>query len=154
MSTKLYTKTNDGDIMNQLGSPESGYESRIRTNMVRLLYWNGAWVGTCALMAFGPKVLWDRALLLTLLAVGLNVCVGVGMLLANKKYVQELDELQRKVYLNALATTVGVGLIASVPISVMSGYHVIPFKVDMAYLVMLMALTFLVSMLHGTRRYR
>jgi hypothetical protein len=140
--------------MNQTRPSGNGYQSRIRTNIVRLAFWNGAWVGTCALMAFGPKVLWNRALLLTLLAVGLNLSVGVGMLLANKKYVQELDELQRKVYLNALATTVGVGLIASVPISVMSGYHVIPFKADMAYLVTLMALTFLVSMLYGTRRYR
>jgi len=140
--------------MNQLKNSGNGYQSRTRTNVVRLALWNGAWVGACALMAFGPKVLWDRALLLTLLAVALNVGVGVGMLLANKKYVQELDELQRKVYLHALATTVGVGLIASVPISVMAGYRVIPFKADMAYLEMLMALTFVVAMLYGTRRYR
>jgi len=140
--------------MNQPRSLESGYESRIRTNVVRLFLWNGAWAGTCALMTFGPKFVWNRALPLTLLAVGLNVCMGVGMLLSNKKYLKELDELQREVYLNALAITVGVGLIAGVPISVMSAYHVIPFKADIAYLVMLMALTFLVSMLYGTRRYR
>ena len=140
--------------MNQLSPPGSGYESRIRTNMIRLACWNGAWIGTCALMSFGPKLLWNRALLLTLLAVGTNVGVGVGMLLSNKKYVEGLDELQRKVYLNALAITVGVGLIAGVPISVMAGYHVIPCKADIAYLMMLMSLTFLVSMLYGTWRYR
>ncbi len=52
----------------------------------------------------------------TLLAVGLDVAVGVGMILATKKYVVELDELQRKVYLNALGITMGVGLIAGVPL--------------------------------------
>lgn len=135
-------------------SSENGYESRIRISVLRLAFWNGVWVATCALMAFGPKILWDRALLLTLLAVGLNVCVGVGMLLANKKYIKELDELQREVYLNALAITVGVGLIAGVPISVMSGYHMIPSTGDIAYLVMLMALAFIISMLYGTWRYR
>jgi hypothetical protein len=140
--------------MNQLKPPESGYQSRIRTNIVRLFYWNAAWAAATALMAFGPKLLWNKALVFTLLAVGLDVAVGVGMILANKKYVMELDELQRTVYLKALAITVGVGLIAGVPLSVMNGYHVIPFHANISHLVMLMALTFLVSNLYGTWRYR
>jgi hypothetical protein len=143
-----------GDIMNQLKTPENGYQSRIRTNIIRLVRWNGAWVAATALMAFGPKFLWNKALVFTLLAVGLDVAVGVGMILATKKYVMELDELQQKVYLNALGITVGVGLIAGVPFSVMGSYGVIPFKADIAHLVMLMGLTFFVSFLYGTRRYR
>jgi hypothetical protein len=140
--------------MVQLKLPENGYRSRIRTSTRRLFCWNGAWVAATALMAFGPKFLWNRALGFTLLAVGLDVAVGVGMILATKKYIAELDELQRKVYLNALATTVGVGLIAGIPWSVMDTYHVIPFKADIAYLVILMGLTFFVSFLYGTWRYR
>jgi hypothetical protein len=66
-------------------------------------------------------------LVFTLLAIGLEVVVGVGMILANKKYVAELDELQQKVYLNALGITVGVALIAGIPYSVMDCYHVISF---------------------------
>ena len=140
--------------MNQPKSPEIGYQSRIRTNIIRLACWNGAWVAATALMSFGPKFLWNRALGFTLLAVGLDVAVGVGMILATKKYVMELDELQQKVYLNALAITVGVGLIAGVPYSVMDTYHVMPFKADIAHLVILMGLTFFVSILYGTWRYR
>ena len=34
----------------------------------------------------------------TLLAVGLDFAVGVGMILATKKYIAELDELQRKFF--------------------------------------------------------
>ncbi|HEY2017219.1 MAG TPA: hypothetical protein VGH38_27125 [Bryobacteraceae bacterium] len=140
--------------MNQLKSPENGYQSRTRTNIARLFRWNGAWVAATALMAFGPKFLWSRTLVFTLLAVALDVAVGIGMILANKKYIAELDELQRKVYLNALAITVGVAVIAGIPFSVMDTYHVIPFKADIAYLVILMGLTFVVSVAYGTRRYR
>src|SRR5215472_1448646 len=111
-------------------APQSGYKSRIRMSTRRLVRWNGAWVAATALMAFGPKFLWNKALVLTLLAVGLDVAVGVGMILATKRYVMELDELQRKVYLNALGITVGVGLIAGIPFSVMGSYHVIPFQAD------------------------
>ena len=90
----------------------------------------------------------------TLLTVGLDVAVGVGMILANKNYLAELDELQRKVQLNSMGITLGVGLIVGVPFSVMDAYHVIPFHADIAYLLILMSLTFAVSNLYGTWRYR
>ena len=134
--------------------PENGYQSRIRTGTQRLLRWNGAWAAASALLAFGPKFLWNRTLVFTLLAAGLDVAVGIGMIVATKKYVMELDELQQKVYLNALGITVGVGLIIGVPFSVLDSYRVIPFKADIGYLLLLMSLTFVVSFLYGTRRYR
>jgi hypothetical protein len=140
--------------MNQQKPPETGYQSRIRTSVIRLFRWCGAWAAASALMAFGPKFLWNKALGFTLLAVGLDVAVGVGAMLANKKYLDELDELQRKVQLNAMGITFGVGWIAGVPLSVMDAYHLVPFHPDIAYLMILMSVTFAVSNLYGTRRYR
>ena len=89
--------------MNQLKPPENGYQSRVRTNVIRLFRWNGAWGAATALMALGPGFLWNKALVFTLLAVGLDIAVGVGMILATKKFIAELDELHRKVLLDALA---------------------------------------------------
>ena len=140
--------------MNQLKPPENGYQSRTRTNVIRLFRWNGAWGAATVLMAVGPRFLWNKALGFTLLAVVLDVAVGVGMILANKKYIAELDDLQRRVQLNSMGITLGVGLIAGVPFSVMDAYHLIPFHADIAYLLILMSLTFALSNLYGTRRYR
>lgn len=140
--------------MNQPKPPENGYESRTRTNVIRLFRWNGAWAAATLLMALGPKFLWNKVWGCTLMAVGLDVAVGVGMILANKKYIADLDELQRKVQLNSMGITLGVGLIAGVPLSVMDAYHVIPFHADIAYLLILMTVTFAISNLYGTRRYR
>jgi len=105
-------------------------------------------------MALGPKFLWNKTLVFTLLAVGLDVAVGVGMILANKNYLAQLDELQRRVQLNSMGITLGGALVAGVPFSVIDAYHVIPFHADIAYLLILMSLTFAVSNLYGTRRYR
>ena len=140
--------------MDQSVTRESGYQSRTRTNVIQLFRWCGAWAGTCALMAFGPKFLWNKALVLTLLAIGVNVCVGIGTILANKEYFEELDELQRKVHLNSLAITVGVAMIVGIPYSVMDSYHVLPFHADISHLMVLMSLTYAASNLYGTRRYR
>ena len=133
---------------------ENGYQLRFRSNTRRLVLWNGAWAAATLLMALGPKVLWHKILALTLLAVGVNVATGIGMILATKKYVMELDELQRKIYLNALGIAVGVGLVVGVPWSVMGTYHVIPFRANMGSVIILMGLTFFVSFLYGTWRYR
>jgi hypothetical protein len=92
-----------------------GYRSRILKNTLQLFTWASAWLGTCALMPFGPRFLWTKVLAFTLLAVGLNFCVGVGLIVAHKKYLASLDELQRKVYLDALGITVGVVLIVAAP---------------------------------------
>jgi hypothetical protein len=139
--------------MTQQKPPQNGYQSRIRTNVMRLFRWNGAWAAT-ALMVFGPRFLWHKAMVFTLLAVGLDIAVGVGMILANKNYLAELGELQRRVQLNSMGITLGVAVVAGVPFSVMDAYHVIPFHANIAYLLILMSLTFGVSNLYGTRRYR
>jgi hypothetical protein len=131
-----------------------GYESRTRTNVIGIFRWNGAWGAATALMAFGPRFLWHKALVFTLLAVGLDVAVGVGMILANIKYVVELDELQRRVQLNSMGITLGVAMVVGIPFRVMDAYHVIPFHADIAYLLVLMSVTFAVCNLYGTRRYR
>ena len=140
--------------MSQLKPPENGYESRVRMNVIQLFRWSGAWAGTCLLLAFGPKFLWNKALVFTLPAVGLNVCVGIRTIVVNKKYLEELDDLQRRVHLNSLAITVGVAMIAGIPYSLMDSYHVIPFHADISHLVALMGLTYGMSNLYGTRRYR
>ncbi len=140
--------------MNPLKTQKNGYRSRMCRSTIRLACWGGAWLAATALMKFGPKFLWNQASVFTLLAVGLNVAVGVGMVLATKKYVMELDELQQKVYLNALGTTAGVALIAGVPLSVMGIYHLISFHPEIWDLLLLMGVTFIVTFVYGTWRYR
>ena len=143
--------------MNSSEPQQSTYQSRMRTSTKRLYRWHGRWAAATLLMAFGPGFLWHRALVLTLLAVGLDVAMGVGMILATKKFIIELDELQRKIFLNALGIAVGVGLIVGVPWTVMDAYHVIhshALHANFGLLVVLQGLTFLATLLYGTWRYR
>lgn len=138
----MHTKAND-----------IGYQSRTFKSLGRLACWAGVWLAATALMKFGPKFLWNQSLL-TVLAIGLNVCVGIGLTLAHRRYIAELDELQQKIYLNALGITVGVAVIIGIPYSVMDTYHVIPFHAQISHLVGLMSLTFVVSTVYGAVRYR
>ena len=140
--------------MSQIKAQGRSYQSRVCTSMMRMMGWSVAWLAATALMRFGPLYLWKMDSPLTLVAVALDVAVGIGMVLANRAYLESLDELQQKVYLNALAITAGVALIAGVPFTVMGLYHVISFHAEIWHLLMLMGLTFLLSTLYGTWRYR
>ncbi len=61
----------------------------------------------------------------------------------------------RKVQLNAMGITLGVGLIAGVPFSVMDAYHLIPFHANIAYLLILHESdVWGVQPAYGTWRYR
>jgi hypothetical protein len=133
---------------------ESRYESRIRTSTRQLCAWHGGWAAATLLMAFGPGFVWHKALGLTLAAAGLDIAMGVGMILATKKFVSELDELQRKIWFNALAMALGAGLIVGVPWTVMDAYHVVHLHANFGFLVILQGLTFVASLLYGFLRYR
>jgi hypothetical protein len=146
--------TKESDMRTKPQATVNGYQSRVFTSTMRLAGWSCAWVAATALMKFGPRLLWKQAVVFTLLAGGLDVAVGVGMILANKRYLADLDELQQKIYLNSLGITVGVAVIVSIPLSVLDLYHLSPFHPEISHLLVLMSLTFIVSILYGTWRYR
>lgn len=121
------------------------YQSRIATTTLTLAVWTGTWVATCALLAFGPKFLWAENTTITLAAVALNVLVGIAMVLANKKHIASLDEMHKRITLEAMGITLGVGLIVSIPYSLMDAYDLIVFDAEISHLVIIMGLTYLAS---------
>lgn len=123
-------------------------------NTVRLGYWTFAWVGTMAIAAFGPKLIWDFATLPTILGVLVNLGVGIGMIMANRRYLQGLDEMQQKIFLEAGALTLGVGLVFGLSYELLEDIRLIPFQPEIPHLVVLMSLTFLAGMIAGHRKYQ
>jgi len=107
-----------------------------------------------AVAAFGPKIIWDFAALPTILALLVNLAVGFGMIAANKRYLQGLDELHQKIFLDAGALTLGVGLVFGISYALLEDIKLISFKPEISHLVVLMCLTFLAGMIVGHRRYQ
>ena len=130
------------------------FESRIRRSSLGVFYWTAAWLLATAALAFGPKFLWNEATAVTLAAFALNIVIGIGLIVANKKHLQALDDLHRKVLLDAMGVTLGVVLILGVPVGLLNSYEVLPFEPGVAHLYIVMSLTFVGAILLGLRRYR
>jgi len=140
--------------MNDANSTSGGWHANVKRQTVKLGYWTLAWVVSMAVATFGPKFLWQPNEMLTILAIGLNLLIGFGMIYANKNHLRSLDELQQKIYLEAMGITLGVGLVAGLAYSNLDVANVISSDAEISHLVILMGLTYLAAIAFGTRKYR
>ena len=76
------------------------------------------------------------------------------MLVANKRHLDGLDELQRKIQVEAMALALGVGLIAGLAYSTADIVNLIAFDAEISYLVMLVSVVYLLGIFVGRRRYQ
>ena len=134
--------------------PASGWQTNVKRQTIRLAYWTLAWLVSMAVATFGPLALWSGNKTVTLIAIGANVVIGFGMIRANKNHLQSLDELQRKISLEAMGLALGVGLVVGLAYSNLDVANIIGFDAEISHLVILVALTYLAAMVRGNRKYQ
>jgi hypothetical protein len=135
-------------------SETNAWSSRVVRNTLGLAIWTIAWVASMALAAFGPGLLWNDQPEPTLLAIAFGVVVGARMLLANKRYLLALDELQRAIQLEAMAWSLGAGLVGGTAWTLLARHDLMAFEAQIGHLLAFMAVAYLVGCLAGLRRYR
>lgn len=140
--------------MNELASKTSDWNARSRKSTRLLAYWTIAWTLSMAVAAFGPKFLWDFNAVFTTFSIVINLALGVGMIVANKRHMDGLDELQKKVALEAMALSLGVGIVFGLGLSLLEITQLLPLKVEIGHLVMLVGVTNLVAIIVLNRRYK
>ena len=140
--------------MDKLKADSNNYPTRIAKSSLHLLRWTTTWVATTALAAFGPRLIWDFATLPTILAILVNLGIGFRVILQIKRYVQALDELGQKIFLNAASITLGVVMVCGVSYELLEDIRLISGEPQISFLIALMSLTFMASHLAGHRKYR
>ena len=140
--------------MNNPNTDSNNWAVNSVKNTVHLGYWTGAWVLTMALAKFGPEYIWQSNKWLTALAILVNLVIGYGMIMANKRHLKGLDEMQQKIQLEAMALSLGVGLVAGLAYSNLDVANLIPFNADISHVIILMALTYLAGMYIGIRKFQ
>lgn len=127
---------------------------RAKRNTINLAIWTMAWTLSIALVTFGPKSLWNFNHTFTILALILNVVLGVAMILANIRYLNGLDELYKKLQLEAMAITLGVSLVIGMTYEMMAQAKLLFSKASISHLLMLMALVYIAATVIGNLRYK
>jgi len=120
---------------------------------IKLALWTWSWVATLAIATFGPKFIWDDHQLLTVLAISVNLANGIMMIIANRRCFNTMDELQRKIHIEALAITLGLTVILGLSFSLLDQTNLIAFDAEIGFLVGFIGITYMVALLINRSRY-
>ena len=96
----------------QMNAKPENWAVMTRKNTKNLAFWTLTWVLTMAVASFGPKLIWNFDTTISTVVIALNTLIGVGMIQSNRRYLNGLDEMQRKLSLEAMAIALGVGVVA------------------------------------------
>jgi hypothetical protein len=124
-----------------------------KKEILKLAGWTWSWVASLAFATFGPKFIWDDHQLLTILAVVTNFGNGIAMIIANRNFFNSLDELQRKMQLEALGITLGLAVIVGITYSLLDSTNLISSDAEIGFLVGFIGITYFISLLNIRRRY-
>lgn len=133
---------------------EVSWNTQLKKNTKKLALWSALWTGSMAIATFGPKFIWDENVWLTALAVFINALFGVIMILANIKHINALDDLQKKIQLDAMGIALGVGIVGGLSYTLLDITNLIPVDAEIGFLVMFISITYLVALLIGQIRYK
>ncbi len=133
---------------------QNNYQTKNNANTRTLRNWTTVWVITMAIAAFAPRFIWDFNTSLTLITLLVNLAVGFRMLVANREYLRGLDEMQQKILFDAMAFTLGVGLVIGLSYELLEDIKLISFEPEISHLIIVMCLTYLTAIIAGHRKYR
>ena len=120
----------------------------------QLAIWTLFWTLSMALGTFGPKYLWDNNTLLTILGIIVSFALGIGMILANRRIVIEGDELEKKIQLESMGLTLGLAVVVGLSYSMLYTTKLLPGHAEIANLVIFIGLTYFISSVINTKKYR
>jgi hypothetical protein len=120
----------------------------------QLAIWTMLWTLSMALASFGPKFLWDNNTFLTLLAIGVNIALGIGMILANRRFVNDGDELEKKIQLESMGLTLGLAVVVGLAYSLLDTTNLISSDAEISILVIFIGLTYIITTVVNTKKYR
>ena len=133
----------------------TGYRQSNRMT-AQFVLWTVAWAASLAVARFGPQQFWDPQVnqVASWAAVAVNVLVGLVWIVAFARFLRALDDLQRKIMLDALAVTLGVGWVAGFAYFVADAAGLIAFDLNIAFFPALLGVVYLVAYAIGSIRYR
>src|SRR5210317_1801722 len=133
--------------------PTTSFKQKQFNNTKKLAFWTVIWVLATALATFGPEFIWENTLF-TYAGVGLFLITGAVMILANRKYILNLDELQQRMHLEAMAISLGVAVVLGLGLSILEQQDLLGFKMDFAFMTIVISLTYLAGLAINTRRFK
>ena len=127
--------------------------ARLNRGTKQIFIWTLAWVLSNALVMFGSKNLWNYNTEVTLLALALNLGLGIKMLLVFKDHLADMDEMQRKIHFNAIAVSLGTSMILGSIMGMVEPIGLLEKAPSASSLLFVMGISYIVAVFVNFKRY-
>ena len=127
--------------------------SRDLKNNIRLLISGLIWLSTFAVAVFGIKNGWISPGYPSYIAIAIQVLTGLGMLWAFRRLIIEMDDLQRKIQLDALALSLGITVFSTLTYDLLEKAAIVS-EVKASNIIFLISFTYIAGVIIGNLRYR
>ena len=124
-----------------------------KKHLIHLAFWTWSWVLTLAIATFGPEFFWEEKSALTLVAIVVNLAIGILMVLANRKLFNHYDELERKIHLESMGLTLGLAVIIGLTYSLLDQKNLIHSDAEIGFLVGFISIIYMISLMVNRKRY-
>jgi hypothetical protein len=121
--------------------------------IIQLAIWTWSWVGSLALATFGSLMWWPSNSLLKIGLILLNTILGIGMIRANIKLLQDYDELEKKIHLESMGLTLGLGVVFGLSYALLDTVDIINWDAEIGILIGFMGITYLATVLWYRKKY-
>ena len=129
-------------------------DQRNKASTKALFIWTLGWLVSLALLAFGPKFIWDFNVTISLSVIAVNVFFGYRMIITNKKHLDGLDELQRQLHLNAMAISLGVSMVFGAIYGLLEPARLLESTPSPSNILFVMGISYFISLVINFRKYQ
>ena len=138
----------------QFTMKETDWNTQVKKNIKKLALWTMLWTGSMALATFGPEFIWNGNVALTIIAVIINALLGAGMIRMNIKHINKMDDLQKKIQMDAMGISLGAGIVGGLSYTLLDTTNLITQDAEISYLVIFIGITYMISLIIGEKRYK
>jgi hypothetical protein len=135
------------DAITNKGLPERDIKNAARAN-----FWIVAWTLILVVSSIYVKYEEGGSLVPSIIAFSAITLIGIGMILSYRKMLKALDEMERKIQLDALALSVGVTIVGFGSYSILEKAGLLP-DLSASYVIACMGFTYMVGLIAGRVRY-
>jgi len=111
------------------------------------------WLVALAVAVFGIKNEWFASGYPTYIAIAVQALAGFGMFWAFRRLITEMDEMQRKIQLDALALSLGITIFATITYDVLEKASIVS-EINTSNIIFLISFTYIAGVIVGNLRYR
>jgi hypothetical protein len=118
-------------------------------NIVNL--WVTLWAGSLLVAVLAQEIFSFNNLISTLIMATLNIICGLMMIQAYRHMLRTLDEMERKIQLDALALSVGVAMLTFSASGILQTADILP-QLEASWLLTIMAFSYSIGLVLGRLR--